>query len=353
MSKSISLILLIFCCLFASVAGQDSVKISKDSTQPCLLMKANSKVVGGLKLGSSLSSLKNEYPELRVTEPSPIPNTTAYLAASPFSGISNLLLVFSNKNALVSYTLVYPSQQWNSIEIPFKQAITSLSIPVSKDSWTIWSENEKESITVNCKDFALISTLSPVKNDRGRTGQKRFLLSVSDKSVVDNFTENKQANNSKPQVDVTAKLFPQNNSEFIVEFPQKPTIKTVQSEMGSVEQADYVSDDYCIFRAEYGNATTEQLSAIHNATEVQRSQVGMSIGKMVGYTAISVTSGKTNLGTYVKLRGYKLIKGDSYLIEHLMYYGKRSIMTIVTGAKATDYPTPQIDSFINSLKKEV
>lgn len=359
MKKSITLLFLIFGLSVCPSFAQDSVKITKDSSQPCLLTKATLPVTGSLKLGASLSELKKEYPELRAADTSPMPNTTAYLTVSPFSNISHLLLVFSSENKLVSYTLVYPSQQWISIEVPFKQAMTSLKLTVSRNSWTIWSENEKETITVTCKDFALISTLSPLKNEQTNGAKsKRFLFSVSDKSVADSFTGNTQSNNQRRQnvpktvVDSSSNIFPQANSEFTVEFPQKPTIKNVQSEMGPVEQANYVSDDYSIFRAEYGSATTEQLSAIHNATEEQLSQVGIALGKIVGYTGISVTSGKTNLGTYIKLRGYKIIDGVSYLIEHLMYYGKRSIMTVVTGAKATDYPTTKIYNFINSLKKK-
>ncbi|MBA4121167.1 MAG: hypothetical protein H0X72_01715 [Acidobacteria bacterium] len=322
-----------------------------------MLTKATLPITGNLKLGSYLSELKKEYPESRAAESSPIPNTTAYLTVSPFSNISHILLVFSSENKLVSYTLVYPSQQWTSIEEPFKQATTSLKLTISKNLWTIWSENEKETITVTCKDFALISTLSPLKNGQ-TSGAKRFLFSVSDKSVAESFTGKPQSNNQRRQnvpkitVDSNSNVFPQANSEFTVEFPQKPTIKNVQSEMASVEQANYVSDDYSIFRAEYGTATAEQLSAINKATEEQLTQVGMALGKMVGYTGISVTSGKTNLGIYIKLRGYKIIDGVSYLIEHLMYYGKRSIITVVTGAKAIEYPTTKIYNFINSLKKK-
>lgn len=198
-----------------------------------------------------------------------------------------------------------------------------------------------------------------MKNEQKNSAKsKRFLFSVSDNSVVDSFTGNTQSTNQRRQnvpkitADNSSNIFPQANSEFTVEFPQKPKIKNVQSEMGAVEQATYVSDDYSIFRAEYGTATTEQFSAINNATEEQLAQVGMDIGKMFGYAGVSVTSGKTNLGTYIKLRGYKIIDGGSYLIEHLMYYGKRSIMTVVTGAKATEYPTTKIYNFINSLKKK-
>lgn len=359
MKKSIALLFLIFSLFIWSSFAQDSVKTTKDSSQPCLLTKATLSVSGNLKLGSSLSELKKEYPELRATDTSPVPNTKAYLTVSPFSNISHLLLVFSPENKLVSYTLVYPSQQWTSIEVPFKQAMTSLKLAISRNSWTIWSEKEKETITITCKDFALISTLSSLKNGQiNNAKSKRFLFSVSDKSVVDSFTGNTQSNSQgrqnvpKTLVDSNSNIFPQANSEFIVEFPQKPTIKTVQSEIGLVEQANYVSDDYSIFRAEYGTATADQLSTIHNATEEQLSQVGMALGKIVGYIGITVTSGKTNLGTYIKLRGYKIINSVSYLIEHLMYYGKCSIMTVVTGAKATDYPTTKIHNFINSLKKK-
>lgn len=359
MNKCIVLLFLLLILSLPPIFAKDSVKITKDSSQPCLLTKAALPVTGGLKLGSAFSELKKDYPELSAVDTSPMPNTTAYLTISPFSDISHLLLVFSSENKLVSYTLVYPSQKWASIEMPFKQAMTSLKLSVARSSWTIWSENEKETITVTCKDFGLVSTLSPLKNNQtANTKLKRFLFSVSDKSVLNGFAENKQSNDQRRQtvpkitVDSSSTIFPQANSEFTVEFPQKPTIKTVQSEMGTVQQADYVSDDYNIFRAEYGSATTEQLSAVHNSTEEKRSQVGIAIGKMVGYSGITVTSGKTNLGTYIKIRGYKVIEGNSYLIEHLMYYGKRSIMTVVTGAKATDYPTKNINSFIYSLKKK-
>ena len=151
---------------------------------------------------------------------------------------------------------------------------------------------------------------------------------------------------------VTSNIFPQDNPEYTVEFPKNPTLKTIQTEIGSVKQADFVSDDSSIFRAEYGSATPEQTDAIKNASEEQLTQVGISLGKMVGYTGVTVTSGKSNLGTYIKLRGYKMINGSSYVIEHLMYYGKRSIMTIVTAAKATDYPTQNINDFIRSLKRK-
>lgn len=359
MDKSIALLFLIFGLYVCPTLGQDSVKIIKDSSQPCLLTKATLTAVGNLKLGSSISELKKEYPELRASDASPFPNTTAYLTVSPFPNISNILLVFSTGNKLVSYTLVYSSQQWISIEEPFKQAATSVKITVSKNLWTIWSENDKETITVTCKDFALISTLSPLKNAQtGGAKLKRFLFTVSDKSLAEGFTGQTQSNNQRSQnvpkitADGSSNVFPQANSEFTVEFPQKPTIKTVQSEMGPVEQANYVTDDYNIFRAEYGTATAEQLSVMHNATEEQLLQIGMALGKLVGYTGSTVTSGKTNLGTYIKLRGYKIIDGVSYLIEHIMYYGKRSIMTVVTGAKATNYPTTKIYNFINSLKKK-
>lgn len=110
MNKTFILLFLIFILFICSSLGQDSVKIIKDSSQPCLLTKATLPITGNLKLGSSLSELKKEYPELRAADTSPIPNTTAYLTVSPFSNISHILLVFSSENKLVSYTLVYPSQ---------------------------------------------------------------------------------------------------------------------------------------------------------------------------------------------------------------------------------------------------
>ncbi len=324
-----------------------------------MLTKATLPVTSSLKLGSYLFVLKKEYPELRTAESSIIPNTTAYSTVSPFPNISHILLIFSPENKLVTYTLIYRSQQWTSIEEPFEQAITSLKLTVSKSSWTVWSENDEESITVNCKDFDLVSTLSPLKNAQtGGTKLKRFLFSVSDNSVADSFIDKPQSNNQRSQnvpkitVDSSSNVFPQSNSEFTIEFPQKPTIKTVQSEMGPVEQANYVSDDYNIFRAEYGTVTSEQISVITGATEEQLIQVGMAVGKLVGYTGISVTAGKINLGTYIKLRAYKIRDNVSYLIEHVMYYGKRSIMTVVTGSKASDYPTTKINNFKDSLKKK-
>lgn len=360
MNKYIALLFLVFVLSVCLTSGQGSVKIIKKSTQPCLLAKATLPTIGNLKLGSPLSELKKEYPELQVADASPFPNTTAYVTVSPFPNISNLLLIFSTGNKLVSYTLVYPSQQWISIEEPFKQAVKSVKLTVSNNLWTIRSENNKETITVECKDFALISTLSPLKSAQtGGDNLKRFLFTVSDKLLTEGFTGQTQSNNRGNQrippiiADRSSNFFPLANSEFTVEFPQKPTIKTVQSEMGPVEQANYVSDDNNLFRAEYGTATAEQLSIMHNATEEQLSQMGITVGKLVGYTGSTVTSGKTNLGTYIKLRGYKMINGVSYLIEHIMYYGKRSIMTVVTGAKATDYPSTKINNFKNSLKKRL
>lgn len=358
MNKSFTLLFLTLVTFFCPTLAQDSAKIVRDSSQPCLLTKATLPVTGNLKLGSYLSELNKEYPELSEAENSPFPNTTAYFTASPFSNISRILLVFSPENKLMLYTLYYTSQEWASIEEPFKQATILLKLSISKNSWTIWRENEKETITVICKDFGLVSKLSPLK--RGQTNNsklKNFSLTVSDKSVASSLSENKQTNIQRRQVvpkvttESSSNVFPQNDSEYTVEFPQKPTIKTVQSELSPVEQANLVLGDN-LFRAEYGIATAEQMSVIKNATEEQLSQIGLAVGKMVGYTGISVTAGKTNLGTYIKLRGYKIVDGTSYLIEHLVYYGKRSIMTVVTGAKATDYPTTNINNFINSLKKK-
>lgn len=354
MNKTFTIIFTIFVVFSFSAIAQDSVKITRDSTQPCLLTKVNLSVVGKLKLGSNLSDLKTEYPELRATESSPIQNTTAYLTNSPFSNISHILLVFSSENKLVSFTLVYSSQKWTSIETAFNEATNSLRITVPKNSLTVWLEGKKDTITVDCKDFAIISTLNPIKVESINSVQlKRFTFTISDKSVINNFTENTQTQDkSKNKTENNSKIFPQYEAEYSIEFPKTPTIKTVQSEIGAVEQATFVSDDRSVFRAEYGVATVQQLSAIVNASEEELKQTGIKIGRMVGYTGVTVTSGKTNLGTYIQLRGYKVINGTSYLIEHLMYYGKRSSMSIVTGSKATDYPTTDIKNFINSLKRK-
>ncbi len=131
-----------------------------------------------------LSELKKEYPELSQAENSPFPNTTAYFTDSPFSNISHILLVFSPENKLMLYTLYYTSQEWASSEEPFKQAITLLKLTISKNLWTIWKENEKETITVICKDFGLVSKLSPLKAGQTNNNKlKNFSLTVSDKSI--------------------------------------------------------------------------------------------------------------------------------------------------------------------------
>lgn len=357
MNKFIILLFLIFGLFVCLTFGQDSVKVIKNSSQPCLLTKAGLPVVGNLKLGSSLSELKKEYPELLVTNTSLFPNTTAYLTVSPFSGISHLLLVFSTEDKLISYTLVYPSQQWTSIELPFKQAMESLKLAVSRNSWTIWRENEKETITVTCKDFALISTLSPLRNEQTNDAKsKRFLFSVSDNSIAAGFTENNQSNNQRRQNTQTNKtdsyIFPQSNSEFTVEFPQEPIIKRVRTDFGDADEATVTTDD-SVLRAEYAILTAEQIATINNATEDQLTQIYLAVGKMFGYSGVTATISNTNLGKLIKLRGYKVIDGISLMIEHFMYFGKKSAITLVTAGKADNYPTASVYKFLNSLKRKL
>ncbi len=54
----------------------------------------------------------------------------------------------------------------------------------------------------------------------------------------------------------------------------------------------------------------------------------------------------------MKLRGYKSFDGVSIIYEHTVYYGRNSMITIITGCKAVDFPTNIITKFVKSLKRK-
>lgn len=71
------LLSLIFVGFSYPAFGQDSARIISNPRQRCLLAKASLTIVGDLKLGADFSQLEKAYPELRVSNSSPIPDTTA------------------------------------------------------------------------------------------------------------------------------------------------------------------------------------------------------------------------------------------------------------------------------------
>jgi len=349
MKKHILLLYLLLVVSISSIFGQQPAIKAKT---PCLLAKSNLSSISDISLGADYSALKKVYAEMIPATSSPFANTTAYYIQNPLSNVSLIAVMFSTNNKLVAYSVYYQPQQWNSIEEPTEKLIDSLKLAIPKTMWDFWKENGKESITVECKDFGLYTSLKQEKDKE----KKVFLFTVIDKAFARKATtEPKLISPKKLSIPAitssnnSSYLFPQKSSEYTVEFPEKPTFKTLYTEAGTAEQATVITND-SVLRVEYGTLTAQQINGVVNSSEDQFNQVGLSIGKMVGYTGTSVSSGKTALGRYLKIRGYKITEGSSTLVEHLIYYGKNSVITLVTASKAENYPTKTITTFIETLK---
>ena len=350
--RDIVAILFLSLVLCQIVLSQDSAKIVKESTEPCRLSKADLPVRAGIKLGASVAEMRKVFPAMAESSRSPFRGTTAFTVKSAISNISLIVLAFSQHDSLVGYSLYYEPKKWKSIDEPFKRASNEMGIVFPRESQTLWLKGKDETITVDCSDFASVSRFGPLSEDpAGVSPERTFFFSIADNSTLGSVPKRSDSTDVKVQPQDKPFSFPAEPAEYTITFPGRPTIKTIETETGPVDQATLVLPDGSGLRAEYGPASPETLATMAGLPDQKLRDMGLMIGKTAGYILTTSSVGRTELGLILIVKGNKVLNGRSVNFEHRIFYGKRSIMTVITSGSTSEYSTKQMLEFLDSLKR--
>lgn len=137
--------------------------------------------------------------------------------------------------------------------------------------------------------------------------------------------------------------FPVDALEYTVEFPSKPKIE----EEGSL--AVLIIKNVFI-RAEVFPLSDDEKNALQQQDSTKLYEIASGYAKWNGLSDVTITTGITSLGTYVKLKGFKQVKTSSAVYETIIYFGKVQKIILSAGGFSGQFPTPDVIKFYNSLK---
>lgn len=147
-------------------------------------------------------------------------------------------------------------------------------------------------------------------------------------------------------------IFPENSTEFTVEFPKAPKIESiyVSGKSGKSAQA-ILSDSY--LKAEVLDLGEAEAMRASQLTDGEFSQILMAYATSNGMNYPTITIVQSPLGRAAKLRGYKTIQGSSATFESLWVYGKKQAITLMVAGESNSYPQKATSAFLASLKSNL
>lgn len=327
------------------------------ATTSCRLTRSSLPIIGGLRLGDPVAKLRAVYPDVQAMAGTPPGNLArGFVVREPRNDVDGLLAGYSATDALGTYAIRFAAQKWSSPEEALKQVIDGIGVQIPKSAWGLYRDDDDGSdvIMISCDGFVIRASVS----ERVDPTEKGFTFIVMDSALSRGQTQGKipglgrsvsipviRSANNQPFA------FPASNSEFKVTFPSTPSIRTVSSDYGTVEEATAATTDSTL-RAEYGIMSEEQRVAAKTGSDEVLRQGGLQAARTFGYSNATVSVTNTQLGRKVVVRGYKTLQGIPVLIEHHGYYGDRTIMTLIVASKSSEFPTLSISEFLRSVKRE-
>ena len=143
--------------------------------------------------------------------------------------------------------------------------------------------------------------------------------------------------------------FPKKSVEFVVTFPAKPKIKKISANGISATSAKLVLADDELIKADVTEISEAVAAKIERFNETELASAAWNHGRDNGYEGLTVTTGKTDIGRYARMQGYKTISDVRVMYEAHFYYGKRQVLILYVVCKSSEYPTKAISKFLNSL----
>lgn len=327
------------------------------ATTSCRLTRSSFPIIGGLRLGDPVAKLRALYPDLQEIAGAPPGNLArGFIVREPRNDVQGLLAGYSATDALGTYAIRFAAQKWSSPEEALKQVIDGIGVEIPKSAWGFYRDDDDGSdvVMIYCDGFIVRASLS----DSADPTDKGFSFIVMDSALSRGQTGGRipslgrsinipviRSTNNQPYA------FPANNSEFKVTFPSTPSVRTISSDYGTVEEATVATRDSTL-RAEYGIMSEEQRVAAKTGSDEVLQQGGLQAARTFGYSNATVSVTNTPLGRKIVIRGYKTIQGVPVLIEHHGYYGDRTIITLIVAAKSSEFPTESVSKFLRSVKRE-
>ena len=146
-----------------------------------------------------------------------------------------------------------------------------------------------------------------------------------------------------------AVVFPENSKEFTVVFPSAPKIQDIFSGDVSGKKATLDIRDAGL-KVEVMDFDARTMAGFERLDEKQIASAAVNHGIDNGFESVTVTTGRTNLGRFAKMQGYKTISGERMIFEAVFHYGKKQVFVIYVGAPSRLYPSTATMNFFNSVK---
>lgn len=155
--------------------------------------------------------------------------------------------------------------------------------------------------------------------------------------------------------------FPASDSEYTVLFPAKPTIREVHTADVEGAQAELIlPSEGGFLRAEFVKLSAEQARSLVNLTseaekslKEERIKLALKYAESIGLSNAAVQVEDDNRGWCASVRGYKEIDGIPVTYETKFFYGRRSVISLTTGASSRRFPTLSVSKFYSSLKQQL
>lgn len=143
-------------------------------------------------------------------------------------------------------------------------------------------------------------------------------------------------------------IFPENSIEFTIQFPSKPKIEKIFAIGKSGLKAELLTN-YGFLRAEIFTITQEEAKQVFTNDDSHFIQIGFDYAEFNGLTNSTSTTGKTKLGRFINVKGFKKVDGINISFEAIFYYGQQQAIILYAGAKSSEYPRISITNFFSSL----
>lgn len=146
-------------------------------------------------------------------------------------------------------------------------------------------------------------------------------------------------------------VFPEADSEFTVEFPQKPQSETITSQGNIIFHKASVDISLTRISAYYANFSEEIITKVKNSSDEKLKQDALPRAEAMNLLNPKFSVGTNALGKYVKLTGLQIFKKRNYNFESYTYYGQKSMIILDIAIPIKSYPSSSATNFLNTLKK--
>lgn len=154
---------------------------------------------------------------------------------------------------------------------------------------------------------------------------------------------------SQKQVKGQGYIFPENDSEFTVEFPEKPII--------SVKFLNDITYTSAVVISKSGRISALNTNIPTNFLEKMKEDdtaivdEALQSAKRNGIQDLKVITGRNALGKYVKSTGYKILDNIRFNSENYVYYGQSSKIDLSILISDELGGSKKAKDFLNSFKK--